>query len=53
MISHTYILHTYICLRQGRINRKGEKRCGPSRSEKIGKNAAAYAAEQLVLQEFF
>ena len=25
----------------------------PLRSEKIGKNAAAYAAEQLVLQETF
>ena len=39
---------------QGRVDRKGEKRCGIHREvKKQGKNAVAYAAERLVLQETF
>ena len=50
----------YVCdkvTKDASIDRKGEKRSlwllNPSRSEIIGKNVAAYAAERLVSQETF
>ena len=46
-----YIL-MYLTPRKRQTIERGKK-CHEKRSEKVGKNAAAYAAEQLVLQETF